>query len=121
MIKKPALVKNINRKAAARDFDAFYQQRHQQAAADPDTGSVLVMSADGKGIVMRTADLGEQTSKAAEKRQHKMNKRLSRGEKKRQAHGHGFGCLHNPTVCPAAGGDCRREGIFRYTKAQPGA
>lgn len=67
---------------AARDFDDFYQQRHQQAAADPDTGSVLAMSVDGKGIVMRPADLREPTRKAAEKRKHKMDKRLSKGEKK---------------------------------------
>ena len=67
---------------AARDFDDFYHQRHQQAVADPDTGSVLAMSVDGKGIVMRPSDLREQTRKAAEKRKHKMDKRLSKGEKK---------------------------------------
>ncbi len=67
---------------AARDFDDFYRQRHQAAAADPDTGSVLAMSVDGKGIVMRPEDLREKTRQAAENRAHKMEKRLSPGEKK---------------------------------------
>lgn len=67
---------------AARDVDDFYRQRHQAAVADPDTGSVLAMSVDGKGIVMRPEDLREQTRKAAENRTHKMEKRLSPGEKK---------------------------------------
>lgn len=67
---------------SARDFDDFYRQRHEAAAAASDTGSVLAMSVDGKGIVMRPEDLREKTRKAAENRTHKMDKRLSRGEKK---------------------------------------
>jgi hypothetical protein len=41
-----------------------------------------VLSVDGKGVVMRTQDLREQTRKAAMARKHKMGTRLSRGEKK---------------------------------------
>jgi hypothetical protein len=67
---------------AARDFDAFYKMRHEQFAERKDTGSILVMSVDGKGVVMRTSDLREQTRKAAQARKHKMGARLSRGEKK---------------------------------------
>ena len=63
---------------AAVDFDAFYQLRHGVAAAGP----ILAVSVDGKGIVMRTEDLREQTRKAAEARTQKMGKRLSKGEKK---------------------------------------
>jgi len=59
-----------------------YRQRHEAAAVASDTGSVLALSVDGKGIVMRPQDLREQTRKAAENRTHKMDKRLSRGEKK---------------------------------------
>jgi hypothetical protein len=69
---------------AARDFDAFYQAR--QVEPDPDasrsTGELVVITADGKGVVMRTEDLREETKKAAEERQHKLSKRLSKGEKK---------------------------------------
>ena len=42
----------------------------------------MVMSVDGKGVVMRTQDLREQTRKAAKARTHKMGARLSKGEKK---------------------------------------
>src|SRR5919197_5526356 len=42
----------------------------------------LVMSLDGKGIVMRREDLREATKRAAEREQHKLKTRLSRGEKR---------------------------------------
>ena len=67
---------------AAQDFDDFYEMRHGNPAADERTGSVLVISVDGKGVVMRTEDLREQTRKAATTRTHKMGKRLSKGEKR---------------------------------------
>lgn len=67
---------------AACDFDDFYRQRHEEAVTALNTGSILAMSVDGKGIVMRPEDLREQTRKAAENRTHKMDKRLSAGEKK---------------------------------------
>ena len=67
---------------AARDFDAFYQMRQGQPAEVEQTAPILVMSVDGKGVVMRTQDLREQTRKAALKRKHKMDARLSKGEKK---------------------------------------
>ena len=44
--------------------------------------ALLVLSADAKGIVMRHADLREATKKAAEKSEHKMKRRLSKGEKR---------------------------------------
>jgi hypothetical protein len=67
---------------AAQDFDAFYETRHREATVDKQTGSVLAISVDGKGVVMRTQDLREQTRKAALARKHKMGTRLSKGEKK---------------------------------------
>lgn len=69
-------------RGAAQDFDAFYKMRQDQVAEHKDTGSILVMSVDGKGVVMRTSDLREQTRKAAQARKHKMGARLSKGEKK---------------------------------------
>jgi hypothetical protein len=64
---------------AARDFDGFYETRR----IDPreETSSLLVISADGKGVVMRPEDLREKTREAAAKRKHKMGARLSKGEK----------------------------------------
>jgi hypothetical protein len=63
---------------AAQDFDAFYKQKSPQ----PVPGSLLVLSFDGKGVVMRREDLRPATRKAAQKRQQRLSKRLSKGEKK---------------------------------------
>jgi hypothetical protein len=67
---------------AAQDFDSFYEMRQAQAALNDKSASVMVMSVDGKGVVMRVQDLREQTRKAAMARKHKMGARLSKGEKK---------------------------------------
>jgi len=67
---------------AAQDFDSFYKMRQWLPGTDKDTGVVLVITADGKGVVMHQDDLREQTRKAAESRKQKMGKRLSQGEKK---------------------------------------
>jgi len=63
--------------SAAADFDGFYATR-VAVAADPD--DVLVLSVDGKGIVMRPGALREQTAKAAASA--KLGTRLSKGEKR---------------------------------------
>jgi len=65
---------------AAEDFDAFYLQR--AACAEDSTPSVLAISADGKGVVMLRSDLRAATRKAAEKRPRRLDKRLTRGEKR---------------------------------------
>ena len=68
-------------RAAAQDFEAFYAQR----SPDPDCvqpRSILVLTLDAKGIVMRTEDLREATRRAATRGQHKLRKRLTKGEKR---------------------------------------
>jgi hypothetical protein len=65
---------------AAVDFDAFYEKQH--VVPSERTGPILALSADGKGVVMRTEDLREATRKAAEQQEHKLTTRLSKGEKK---------------------------------------
>lgn len=65
---------------AALDFDAFYEAQADQPG-DP-SASILALSLDGKGVVMRRDDLRKATRKDAEKRRHKLKKRLSRGEKR---------------------------------------
>ncbi len=67
---------------AAQDFDAFYEMRTANPTVDERSGSLLVCSVDGKGVVMRMEDLREQTRKSAAARTHKMGTRLSKGEKK---------------------------------------
>jgi hypothetical protein len=53
------------------DFDEFYASQLMEAG----TG-LLVMSVDGKGVVMRKQDLREATRKAAEKSKRKLKTRL---------------------------------------------
>ena len=71
-------VEELARSAAA-DFDDFYASQ-ACSAGDPD--AVLVISCDGKGIVMRPDGLRPQTAKAAQRAAPKLTTRLSRGEKR---------------------------------------
>jgi hypothetical protein len=64
---------------AATDFGAFYSRT--QIDFDGPTSEVLVLTFDQKGVVLRKEDLTEATRKAAESSRHKMNTRLSQGEK----------------------------------------
>ena len=64
---------------AAVDVDGFYTQG-PRTQADP--ADVLVISADGKGIVMRPEGLRPGTAKAAEAATTKLATRLSKGEKR---------------------------------------
>ena len=67
---------------AAQDFDAFYQERQAGALAPSESGSILAISVDGKGVVLRGEDLREATRQRAEASEHKLQKRLSKGEKR---------------------------------------
>lgn len=61
----------------AQDFETFYEERPRHLSAADD---ILVLTCDGKGVVMRTEDLREETRREAEKAKHKLKTRLSRGE-----------------------------------------
>ncbi len=63
---------------SAVDFEAFYQAAARSPA---EVGDLLVISADGKGIVMRPDALRSGTAKAASKANNKLKTRLSKGEK----------------------------------------
>lgn len=65
------------------DFEAFYETREQHSPLQVEqTGSVLALSTDGKGVVVYEEDLREQTRKAARRRKRKLGKRISKGEKR---------------------------------------
>jgi len=66
----------------SQDFDAFYAQPLEALAEEGDERELLVITADGKGIVMHPNGLREATRKAAEQQAHKQQTRLSPGEKK---------------------------------------
>ena len=68
---------------AATDFESFYATRHELPPATVVALSdLLVLTTDGKGIVVRRAALREATRKAAERECHKLQRRLAKGEKK---------------------------------------
>jgi hypothetical protein len=72
---------------AAQDFDAFYEQR--AAVRDP-LEDLLIISTDGKGIVMRHEDLREGTRRAAERSAKQARDAPDpRREEQSQAHGAG--------------------------------
>lgn len=61
----------------AQDFESFYEEKR---FIDPEeSADLLILTFDGKGIVMRPDGLREGTKKAAKKK-HKLNSRLSAGE-----------------------------------------
>lgn len=66
---------------AAQDFEAFYQERQAGARAGPDTGSILVLTVDGKGVAMLPEDLREPTQRAAEARAKTFTARLGKGRR----------------------------------------
>jgi hypothetical protein len=74
-------IEELVRRAAV-DFDAFYRMRQAKPAGGEQSEPIMVISVDGKGVVMRRQDLREPTRKAALAREHKMGTRLSKGEKR---------------------------------------
>jgi hypothetical protein len=61
------------------DFDAFYAERCTKPSL---AGAALLLSFDGKGVVMRPDGLRPATAKAARTTRHKLATRLSKGEKR---------------------------------------
>ena len=66
----------------SQDFDAFYAQPFAAPKTTEEKDQLLVISADGKGIVMHPNSLREATRRALEREEHKQHTRLSPGEKK---------------------------------------
>jgi hypothetical protein len=84
---------------AAADFDAFYATRKPACSATED---VLVLSCDGKGVVMRPDALRPATAAAAAKATPKLATRLSRGEKRNRKRMAEVGTVYD--CAPAARG-----------------
>lgn len=102
-------VEALARRAAV-DIGAFYADRRPDPSPDTD---VLVLSADGKGIVMRPDALREATRKAAASGGHKLATRLSKGEKRNRKRMAEVGAVYDATpavrtpegIITQAGGD----------------
>lgn len=71
-------VENITKQLSC-DFDVFYKQQQRDLS---NKTAILVLSCDGKGIVMREQDLRPATKKASQSEKHKKKTRLSKGEKR---------------------------------------
>ena len=88
--------------AAACDVDSFYAARRPGPRPDTD---LLVLTADGKGIVMRPEALRESTRKTAAGSRHKLATRLSPGEKSGRKRMAELGCVYDATPVPRTPGD----------------
>lgn len=70
-------------KHVAQDFDAFYEEREKAALRRvAKANEILALTTDGKGVTMLKEGLREATRKRAEETAHKLQTRLSKGEKK---------------------------------------
>lgn len=68
---------------AGHDFEAFYEKNlSEERLAEAKLAPLLILTTDGKGIVMRKGDLRPATRKKAESQNHKLQGRLSPGEKR---------------------------------------
>jgi hypothetical protein len=85
--------------SAAVDFDAFYQAEERPVAQE---GEVIVISADGKGIVMRPGSLRPATAEAAAKTDRKLKGRLSKGEKRNRKRMAEVGAVYTVAPVPRA-------------------
>lgn len=88
--------------AISQDFEAFYDDTRTSGAEQTD--DLLVLSFDGKGIVMRQEDLREATKKAAQKASKKRKPRLGTGEKRNRKRMATVAAVYSvePHVCRSA-------------------
>lgn len=94
-------VEDLTRRAAV-DFEAFYEQASRVADDDHD---ILVVSVDGKGIVMRPDALRPATAKAAAEATSKLKTRLSKGEKRNRKRIAEVGAVYEAAPVPRVPSD----------------
>jgi hypothetical protein len=100
-------VEELARLAAA-DFEEFYATQARSADEennDDDDDDVLVLSADGKGIVMRPDALRPATAQAAQRAAPKLKTRLSRGEKRNRKRIAEVGAVYKVQAAPRTAAD----------------
>jgi hypothetical protein len=102
---------------AAADFDAFYSERARGPGAP---GDVLVLSADGKGIVMRPGALREATAEAAAKASPKLTTRLSKGEKRNRKRMAEVGAVYDLHPVPRSPTDILPAPTTKPPRPSPG-
>jgi len=103
---------------AAVDFEAFYEHRSR---VETDDNDILVLSADGKGIVMRPGALRPATAKAASSSTAKLETRLSKGEKRNRKRMAEVGAVYDVTPVPRTPTDIIGHNDDTVTAAAPKA
>ena len=94
-------VEDLARRAAI-DVEGFYDEKRRQPGTEAD---VLVISADGKGIVMRPDALRPATMKAARQDKHKLKTRLSKGEQRNSKRMAELAVVYDATPVPRTASD----------------
>ncbi len=102
---------------AAVDFDTFYAHRDPPAGA---AGDLLVLSCDGKGVVMRPGALRPATAKAAATTNPKLATRLSKGEKRGRKRMAEVGAIYDTTPIPRTPADILPGNDTQRRDASPG-
>ena len=102
---------------AAIDFDAYYRQRPAPTA---EVGQVLILSCDGKGVVMRPGSLRAATAKAAANTNPKLATRLSKGEKRGRKRMAEVGAVYDTTPVPRSSADILPVDDTQRTQATAG-
>ena len=87
---------------SACDFDAFYERR-RPCTGEP--GDALVLSCDGKGVVMRPDALRPATRRQAAHATGKLKTRLSKGEKRNRKRIAEVGAVYDATPVPRTTAD----------------
>lgn len=108
-------VESLTARAAA-DVGDFYAARRPPHARDAD---LLVISADGKGIVMRPDSLRRQTAAKAAAACTKLQTRLSKGEKRNRKRLAEVGAVYDLTPAPRTAGEVM--GPHHQDQQQPAA
>jgi hypothetical protein len=104
--------------SAAADFDTFYNQRRpppSDTSTDP-----LVLSYDGKGVVMRRDGLRPATAKAAAAATGKLATRLSKGEKRNRKRLAEVGVVYDAAPRPRGPADILAATEEQRRAARPG-
>jgi hypothetical protein len=96
------------------DVDAFYAGRDRPSGS---ASEVLVLTFDGKGIVMRPEGLREATARQASSR--KLPGRLSKGEKRHRKRMAELACVYDLTPQPRTIADILPDGDAEHAQAQP--
>jgi hypothetical protein len=99
---------------AATDFDVFYEERKRTVGAPDD---VLVISCDGKGVVMRPEALRAATAQAAARSTTKLATRLSKGEKRNRKRMAEVGAVYDAEPHPRTPDDILADSRHREQHA----